>query len=69
VRSLAPREPEAGGYLINYVEHDADAREGPQLDTAQLPETTITADRPMLSAGALGTPFLLLKSTSLYHSN
>jgi cholesterol oxidase len=69
VRSFAPREPEAGGYLINYVEHDADAREGQQFDTAQLPETTITADRLVLSAGALGTPFLLLKNKSLYHSD
>jgi cholesterol oxidase len=57
-----------GGYSISYVEHDP-TLEGQPLNThdpAVLPPTTITADRLILSAGSLGTPFLLLKNRSAF---
>jgi cholesterol oxidase len=59
VRSFAPRE--GGGYAIVYVVHDAE-REGVETDTRALPRHTLTADRLILSAGALGTPFLMLRN-------
>jgi cholesterol oxidase len=62
VRSLAPRE--GGGYVVRYVEHDI-ADEGRKLDTHDprvRPERELTCDRLVLSAGSLGSTFLLLKS-------
>jgi cholesterol oxidase len=64
VRSFAPRE--GGGYTIRYVEHEPDRREGQAFDTSQLPLITLTADRLVLSAGALGTPYLLLKNRGAF---
>ena len=58
VRSFARTD---GGFEVHYVTH-APEREGHETDTRSLPTTTLTADRLVLSAGALGTPFLLLKS-------
>ncbi|HEX6595529.1 MAG TPA: GMC family oxidoreductase [Acidimicrobiales bacterium] len=54
-----------GGYSVGYVVHSAD-REGVPTDTSKLPVTTITADRLVLSAGTLGTPFLLLRNRSQF---
>lgn len=62
VRTFAPRV--GGGYTINYVQHDL-ANEGRKLDThnpAVLPTQTMTADRLILAAGALGSSYLLLKN-------
>jgi cholesterol oxidase len=64
VRSLEPR-PE-GGYLISYVEHDPQRREGEPFDTSQLPAVSITAERLVLAAGTLGTTFLLLKNCAAF---
>jgi cholesterol oxidase len=61
-------QPSDGGYLISYVEHDP-AMEGQPLDThnpAVVPLQTITADRLILSAGTLGTTFLLLKNLGAF---
>ena len=58
VRSFAPA---GAGFEVHYVTHDP-GREGHETDTRALPEMTITADRLVLAAGALGTPFLLLKN-------
>lgn len=63
VRRLRPRP--GGGYEISYVEHDLQ-REGTPTDTAKLPEATITADRLILAAGTLGTPYLLLRNCSVF---
>jgi cholesterol oxidase len=60
VRSLEPRQ--GGGYTVRYVRHDPEKWEGSQLDTSRLPAQTITADRLVLSAGSLGSTFLLLKN-------
>ena len=62
VRSFAPRE--SGGYVVRYVEHDV-ADEGRKLDTHDAsvrPERELTCDRLVLSAGSLGSTYLLLKS-------
>jgi cholesterol oxidase len=60
VRSFAPRN---GGYVVLYVEHDA-ADEGRKLNTRDprlRPERVLTCDRLVLSAGTLGSTYLLLK--------
>ncbi len=59
VRSLAPRA--AGGYRVGYVEHRSE-HEGHATDTGGLPERHVTCDRLVLGAGALGTPYLLLRN-------
>ena len=64
VRSFEPR-PLEGGYAVHYVQHDL-AREGHKIDTSILQEHTITADRLILSAGTLGSTFLLLKNRTRF---
>lgn len=59
VKSFAPRDE--GGYTVTYVEHPldvTDSTDGPSTGTAR----TLTADRLVLSAGALGSTYLLLKN-------
>ncbi len=66
VRSFEPRD--GGGYLIHYVQHDL-AREGkkfPTHDPKELPLQTISADQLILSAGTLGSTYLLLKNRSAF---
>lgn len=63
VRTLAPRRQ--GGYRVRYVQHDLD-RTGTPSDTRALPLRTMTADRLVLSAGALGSTYLLLKCQSAF---
>jgi cholesterol oxidase len=66
VRSFAPRED--GGYLVRYVEHDA-ADEGRKLDTHDSrvrPVRELTCDRLVLSAGTLGSTYLLLKCRAAF---
>jgi cholesterol oxidase len=59
VRSIAPRQ--GGGYAIEYVEHVPE-NEGQRTRTDRLPRVKVTADRLIMAAGALGSPFLLLKN-------
>ena len=59
VREIAPRP--GGGYTVTYVEHVPE-REGVKTDTAKLPTISVTADRLVLAAGTLGTPYLLLRN-------
>ncbi len=63
VRSFQPRE--GGGYQLEYVIHDA-AAEGVKTDTRALDRHTITCDRLILSAGTLGTTYLLLKNRAAF---
>jgi cholesterol oxidase len=63
VRSFEPRE--GGGYLIHYVQHDL-TREGKPYKTADLPLVTVSAERLILSAGTLGSTYLLLKNRSAF---
>jgi cholesterol oxidase len=61
VRSFEPRD--GGGFTVDYVRHD-EANAGRRTDTAKLPRTTLTCDRLVLGAGALGTTYLLLRNRS-----
>ena len=63
VRSFEPRD--GGGYVIHYVQHDP-AREGESTDTGALPQLSVSADRLVLSAGTLGTTYLLLKNRAAF---
>ncbi len=63
VRSFAPRE--GGGYTLEYVIHD-EAAEGVKTDTRALTRHTITCDRLILSAGTMGTTYLLLKNRAAF---
>ena len=58
VKEFEPRD--GGGYSIHYVRHEPE-QEGRKTDTSRLPRKTLTADRLILSAGTLGSTFLLLK--------
>jgi cholesterol oxidase len=63
VRAFEPRE--GGGYCIDYVIHDPES-EGVETDTRALARHTMTADRLILSAGTLGTTFLMLKNRAAF---
>jgi len=63
VRSFAPRE--GGGYEVEYVVHDA-ASEGVATDTKALDRHTMTCDRLILSAGTMGTTYLMLKNRAAF---
>ncbi|HEV3401078.1 MAG TPA: GMC family oxidoreductase [Acidimicrobiales bacterium] len=63
VRRFEPRQ--SGGYTVSYVVHTPE-NEGRRTNTSKLPLTTITADRLVLAAGALGTPYLLLRNRSAF---
>jgi cholesterol oxidase len=55
VKTFAPRP--GGGFTISYLQHDPGAASRP---------VTITADRLVLSAGSLGTSYLLLSNQSSF---
>ena len=59
VRAFEPRD--GGGYRVDYVRHEAEA-EGRTTDTASLARQTLTCDRLILSAGTLGTTWLMLRN-------
>ncbi|MEJ7826039.1 MAG: GMC family oxidoreductase [Solirubrobacteraceae bacterium] len=63
VRSFEPRE--GGGYSVQYVVHEVEA-EGVTTDTSVLQRRTITCDRLVLSAGTLGTTYLLLRNRAAF---
>ncbi len=59
VREFEPRE--GGGWTVHYIEH-TDEHEGQKTDTSVLPRITVTADDLVLSAGTLGSTYLLLRN-------
>ena len=65
VRSFEPRP--GGGFVVRYVEH-APENEGRPTDTSRLEQHELTADRLVLSAGTLGTPFLLLRNRDRFRN-
>jgi cholesterol oxidase len=60
VRSFTPRS--GGGYLVRYVRHDPDQWEGQKHETRSMALHEVTCDRLVLSAGTLGTTYLLLRN-------
>jgi cholesterol oxidase len=63
VRGFEPRD--LGGYAIHYVEHTPE-HEGTPTDTKSLPRATVTADRLVLSAGTLGSTYLMLRNRAAF---
>lgn len=63
VDTFAPRPN--GGFTINYIQHDL-SREGTKLKYSSLKRTTVTADRLILSAGTMGSTYLLLKNRAAF---
>ena len=63
VRSFEPRD--GGGYTVKYVIHDAES-EGHETDTSRLDVHTMTCKRLILSAGTLGTTYLLLNNRAAF---
>ncbi|HVE45672.1 MAG TPA: FAD-dependent oxidoreductase [Acidimicrobiales bacterium] len=63
VRSFEPRN--GGGYSVSYVEHRPE-NEGRKGKSGQLSPVTLTAGRLVLSAGSLGSTFLLLRNRSAF---
>ena len=59
VREFEPRE--GGGWTVHYLEHTPE-REGTKTQTQSLPRVTVTTDELVLSAGTLGTTYLLLRN-------
>lgn len=59
VKAFRPRRE--GGFEVEYVTHDL-ASLGRKTDTKRLPRTTVTADRLIVSAGTIGTSYLLLRN-------
>jgi cholesterol oxidase len=59
VREFEPRP--GGGWLVRYVQHDLE-REGVPFTTGTLPFRAVSCDRLILSAGTLGTAYLLLRN-------
>jgi cholesterol oxidase len=62
VKAFAPRD--GGGFTIDYVDH-TEAPEGEKRGSA-LPRHRLTADRLVLSAGAFGSTYLLLKNRDAF---
>lgn len=63
VRIIRRNPASKRGYLVEYVAHRPE-REGVETDTHALERRRMTADRVVLSAGALGSTYLLLESAS-----
>jgi cholesterol oxidase len=59
VRAFAPRD--GGGWSVDLVRHDP-SHEGVKLDTGSLPVIRISADRLVLSAGTLGSTYLMYRN-------
>jgi len=59
VRIIEPRPD--GGYTVRYVKHDL-GLEGRPHRTRDLPLVTVTCERLILSAGTLGSTYLLLRN-------
>jgi cholesterol oxidase len=62
VETLEPRGGAGGGYAVRYLEH----RLSDGLDERSTTVRTVTADRLILSAGAIGSTYLLLRNRSVF---
>jgi cholesterol oxidase len=56
----------ASGYTVRYVKHDPESYAGRRRETSELPHHTITTNQLILSAGTLGTNYLLLKNREFF---
>jgi cholesterol oxidase len=60
VKRLAPRPSAGGGYAVTFLNHEAAPVDG------RAPIEEMTCDRLVLAAGAIGTPYLLLKNAKSF---
>ncbi|HUP14502.1 MAG TPA: GMC family oxidoreductase [Acidimicrobiia bacterium] len=59
VRRIRPED--SGGFGIDYAAYGSE-HDGQQTKIGKLPHVTVTADRLILAAGAVATPYLLLRN-------
>lgn len=64
VRRLFPRD--GGGFEVGYVRHEPARGDGRPTETSKLPLITVTGDRVVMAAGALGSPYLLLRNRDAF---
>ena len=64
VESMEPRSEAGGGYAVRYVEHPAAT--GSEVQEGGPRTRLVTADRLVLSAGAVGSTYLLLRNRSAF---
>jgi cholesterol oxidase len=65
VRDFKPADS-GSGYIVRYVRHDLEHYDGKPRQTYQLPLESVVTDRLILSAGVMGTNFLLLKNRAAF---
>ena len=65
VRDFEP-DSSGSGYVVRYVCHDPGRFEGIPHDTHELDLESLTTDRLIISAGVMGTNFLLLKNRTAF---
>jgi cholesterol oxidase len=63
VRAFEPRE--GGGYQVHYVMHEPE-NEGRATDTSALPRHSVSCDHLILSAGTLGSTWLMLRNRAAF---
>jgi cholesterol oxidase len=61
VKKLRP-DPDAHGFLVEYLKHDPQQFQGKRRLTREAELQTVATDRLILSAGTLGSTYLLLKN-------
>ena len=66
VKSMEPRDGAGGRYAVRYVEHHVEHQISPGGGAREPRTRVVTADRLILSAGALGSTYLLLKNRSAF---
>jgi cholesterol oxidase len=55
-------DPDGNGFLVEYLEHDPNRFQGKKRRTREAELQTVRTDRLILSAGTLGSTYLLLKN-------
>src|SRR5262249_29000134 len=64
VKAFEPRE--GGGFRIEIADHTENAKDGSRPGVAPRRKTIVANERLILCAGALGTPYLLLRNRSAF---
>jgi cholesterol oxidase len=59
-------EPGGRGFVVEYLEHDPEHFQGKKRHTRQAELQSVTTDRLILSAGTLGSTYLLLKNRGAF---
>lgn len=62
VKTIRPRISHPRGYEVEFIKYQPDAWDGRKMDLDAVPRQKLTTDRLILSAGTLGSTFLLLRN-------